>query len=65
MSRRIYGRRRPPGRSARELRAPGHTRPTVHPNPAGANEKPCGGVMCVPAHVRQAQPKLPTPEEER
>lgn len=38
--------RRPAGRDARELRAPGHVRPTIHPNPAGVHEKRWGGVMC-------------------
>ncbi|MBF6436647.1 hypothetical protein [Nocardia cyriacigeorgica] len=46
--------RRPPARGRWELKAPEHRRPTVHPNPAGMNEKPCGGVMCVPP---QAQDK--------
>lgn len=62
MTRRVYGRRRPPGRSAHELRAPGHVRPTVHPTPA-TNEKPCGGVMCVPPQARQIPPH-PVREEE-
>ena len=39
-------RRRPGGRAAWEVRRPGFSRPTVHPNPAGMDEKPCGGVMC-------------------
>ncbi|MET8875849.1 hypothetical protein ACWEO2_24270 [Nocardia sp. NPDC004278] len=63
MTRRVYGRRRPPGRNLRELRAPGHARPTIHPTPA-SNEKPCGGVMCVPPHVRQAPPVRDALEEE-
>jgi hypothetical protein len=53
MTRRVYGRRRPPGRSAYELRAPGPRRPTVNPNPAVGNGKPCGGVMCVPQEARE------------
>ncbi|MEU7140121.1 hypothetical protein ABZ942_11785 [Nocardia sp. NPDC046473] len=45
-------RRRPPGRGPRDIRSPGFTRPTVHPNPAGVHEKPWGGVMCAPRQER-------------
>ncbi|MGK8501150.1 hypothetical protein [Nocardia asiatica] len=46
MTMRPHDRRRPEGRGARELRAPGSSRPAVQPNPTGAGEKPWGGVMC-------------------
>ncbi|MEV0030789.1 hypothetical protein [Nocardia sp. NPDC050793] len=55
MSRRRV-RRRPAGRNSWEQRAPGHARPTVHPNPAGANQKPWAGVMCVPPQAREDKP---------
>ncbi|MBF6163656.1 hypothetical protein IU486_02570 [Streptomyces gardneri] len=46
MSTQPHDRRRPEGRSAREPRTPGSSRPAVQPNPTGAGEKPWGGVMC-------------------
>ncbi len=55
MRRRRKERRRPSGRDRWELRAPGHVRPTVHPNPAGANQKSWAGVMCVPPQAREEQ----------
>lgn len=54
MTRRVHGRRRPPVRNPSEPRGPGHARPTVHPTPASQSDKPCGGVMCVPAQQREA-----------
>ncbi|WP_147403811.1 hypothetical protein [Nocardia panacis] len=63
MRRRV--RRRPAGRSVWEVRAPGHVRPTVHPNPAGGHEKPWGGVMCVPSEPGADRRTLGPAREDR
>ncbi|MBF6210944.1 hypothetical protein IU433_10515 [Nocardia puris] len=52
-ARRRRTRRRPVGRRSWDLSSPGHVRPTIHPNPAGAHRKPWAGVMCVPQQARE------------